>query len=123
MFKHYLQFISNIIDTVKTGKGDITFWDYLGVLGNTFLLVLIIVLIIALAAGCFAGPKYTWGKLVGTVEKTLSDTLLEGKFEKIHALEATLKKRKILFFILLFGAYMPFVVPTFLYVLYLVFHI
>lgn len=123
MFKHYLQFISNIIDTVKTGKGDVTFWDYLGVLGNTFLIVLVIAIIIVLAIGCFAGPKFIWGKLVGTVEKTLSDSLLAKEIDKISAFETTLRRRKILFYVLLFGMYLPFVIPTFLYVLYLVFHI
>lgn len=123
MFTKYLHLISNLIDTIKTGKGNITFLDYLGVLGNTFLLILILCVIVVIAIGCIAGPKFTYGKMIGTLCDKMNGLLQDKKLDEVADLEAKIKKRKIVYYILLFAVYLPFVIPTFLYVLYLVFHI
>lgn len=131
MFSRYLQFINGIIDTLKSGKGELTFFDYLSVLGQTFLLIGVLAIIVAIIFASIGAPKFVWTKTVGKINVKLNELLksLNGTSEDISAyedmdtLEKKLKKSKIVYFILLFAVYIPFIVPTILYVLYLIFHI
>lgn len=128
MFSRYLQFINGIIDTLRSGKGELTFFDYLSVLGQTFLLIGVLAIIVAIIAASIGAPKLVWTKTVGKINVKLNDVLLNDvlnseAYSKIRELENKLKKSKIVYFALLFAVYIPFIVPTILYVLYLIFHI
>lgn len=123
MFAKYLRFIEELINVIKTGEGTLAFTDYLSVLGNTFLLIGVIVVIFGIFYGSFSAPRLVYKKTVGKIYSEFQSLVKNNEIEKIKPFEKRLRNAKIIYFTLFTVVYIPFIIPTILYILYIVFHI
>ena len=120
MFQSYFHLIKELFEKVfHSNGGEVTFLDYLSAVGMGILLLLIVIAIIAGIVGLFFFPYKGYGFFVKNIDSKLSAALENAKYDEIISLEKTRKKRQILYWFLLIVLYVPFAIPTVLYVVYL----
>lgn len=120
MFQSYFHLIKELFEKVfHSNGGEVTFLDYLSAVGMGILLLLIVIAIIAGIAGLFFFPYKGYGFFVKNIDSKLSAALENAKYDEIMSLEKTRKKRQILYWFLLIVLYIPFAIPTVLYIVYL----
>lgn len=120
MFQNYLQLLGDLFEKVfhHTG-GEVTFLDYLSAVGMGILLLLIVVVIIAGTIGLFFFPYKGYSFFVKNINQKLSDAVENGNYEEITSLEKSKRKKSIFYWTCLFVVYVPFAIPTVLYIIYL----
>lgn len=120
MFQSYLQLLRDLFEKVFDHAGGVvTFLDYLQAVGMGILLLLIVVVIIAGIIGLFFFPYKGYGFFVKNINQKLSDAVENGSYEKITLLEKSKRKRSIFYWTCLVVVYVPFAIPTVLYIIYL----
>lgn len=120
MFQSYLQLLRDLFEKVfHHAGGEVTFLDYLSAVGMGILLLLIVVVIIAGIVGLFFFPYKGYGFFIKNVSKKLSDAVENGNYEEITLLEKSKRKRSIFYWTCLVVVYVPFAIPTILYIIYL----
>lgn len=120
MFQSYLQLLRDLFEKVFDHAGGVvTFLDYLQAVGMGILLLLIIVVIIAGIIGLFFFPYKGYGFFVKNINQKLSDAVENGSHEEITLLENSKRKRSIFYWTCLVVIYVPFAIPTVLYIIYL----
>lgn len=121
MFQSYLQLLRDLFSKVfHHAGGEVTFLDYLQAVGMGILLLLIAVVIIAGIVGLFFFPYKGYGFFVKNINQKLSDAVKNGSYyDEITSLEKSKRKRSIFYLTCLVVVYIPFVIPTVLYIIYL----
>ena len=120
MFQSYLQLLRDLFEKVFDHAGGVvTFLDYLQAVGMGILLLLIVAVIIAGIIGLFFFPYKGYGFFVKNINQKLSDAVENGSHEEITLLEKLKRKRSIFYWTCLVIIYVPFAIPTVLYIIYL----
>lgn len=120
MFQSYLQLLRGLFEKVfHHAGGDVTFLDYLQAVGMGILLLLIVVVIIAGIIGLFFFPYKGYGFFVKNINQKLSEAVENGSYDEITSLEKSKRKRSIFYLTCLVVVYIPFAIPTVLYIIYL----
>lgn len=120
MFQSYLQLLRDLFEKVfHHAGGEVTFLDYLQAVGMGILLLLIVAVIIAGIIGLFFFPYKGYGFFVKNINQKLSDAVENGSHEEITLLEKLKRKRSIFYWTCLVVIYVPFAIPTVLYIIYL----
>jgi len=123
MISKYLESLQALFEAIKTGR-DFTFLDYLTTIGLTIsLMAMIVVVVIAVIAMC-VGPKKVYNKFMADLEVKAGEIIASKIYGKEwKELEKKIRNRKIMFAIGIVTLYLPIVIPTILYLCYLIFHI
>lgn len=139
MLKKYLEFLKAVFESITHKGGEITFHDYLSGIGMSIAIVAIIVLFIILLAGGWKFPFYLHKKFIADLKKKKEELvealiaaennpsrekgLLESLENDVTAIDKKISQRTKLFIVGVITLYLPIVIPTILYLTYLVFHI
>lgn len=128
MFNKYFGFIKDLFDSVFRGGETVSFTDYLYVIGFTLaLIVCFAAVVVALFFVC-KGPTFVYKKIVKKVKAEIAEvdnavaTKNYDKYPKdeiseiYNKLNAKFTKRKIYFALGVIFLYIPFVIPTFLFI-------
>lgn len=121
MFQSYLQLVKDLFNKVFSGnQGDVTFLNYMQVVGMGILLLLMMVVIIAGIIGLFFVPYKGYGVWVKNNDAKIQELLDNNQFDQFNILSKKRKKKSILFWLCFIVVYVPFAIPTVLYFIYLV---
>lgn len=125
MFTKYFEVIKTLFEAVFRNSGEnIRFTDYLYVLGFTFALIGGVIAAIAVLALIVILPILVYKKLTKKTHERITEyheKIESGKSEGaligINKEEKILKIKKICFFVSVIFVYMPFVIPTLLFII------
>lgn len=136
MLKKYLEFLKGIFESITHKGGDITFLDYLSGIGMSIAIIALIVLFITLIVGGWKFPRFVYEKFIADLIKKKGDNVDQvviatrsGNTELVKELknnqidlDGQIARRKWIFALGVIVLYVPIIVPTILYLIYLVFH-
>lgn len=114
MFNKYKELIEKLFNSVFKSTEQTTFLDYLNVLKYTALILLNIILVVSLFVGMITIPVLLYKKFVSSIKKIDSKELSLDDFNK---LEKKIFIRNILYWTALIFLYLPFLIPTILYII------
>ena len=128
MFKRYFELVKNLFESISSGSTEVTFGEYLMTIGYTLGIAAIIVIILILVTSSVYGPIAVHKKLFASLVKKRNELCAEGNcaVDQIKEVKEVLKKiriRTILYVLGLVILYIPIMVPTVLYLLYVFVHI
>lgn len=120
MIKKYFEFLQGIFNRITTGGGDFTFGDYLKTIGGTIGILVLVVLCIFVLYFIVKGPYFCYKRFVHPWKKEIEATETQEAYVVAHN---RWRLYQIIYAVLLVVIYIPIVVPTLLYIVYLLFHI
>lgn len=133
MFNKYFDLVKSLFDAVFVKGGSaVHFTDYLKVLGFTLAIIVCVVLILAVLFFVGKGPVAVYKKLTKKINGEIKATekVIETKeygeytaetiFNRYDELLKNLKKRKLAFSAGVVFLYIPFVIPTLLFIFSLI---
>lgn len=137
MLKKYLDFLNKIFESITHKGGNITFADYISGIGMSIAIIAIIMIFIIILIGGWKFPSYVYHKSISGIMKKkeeFADQITEATKkhkldvvnalqEKSDALDTKLAQRRLIFIVGVIALYVPVIIPTILYLLYLIFHV
>lgn len=124
MLRNYGQLIARLFGNLRDGSAEIPFVEFLQIIGNGILLMLVILLMLAIIAGVFWFPIKGYGCFTTETKNALNKLLVSDDADDkvIKNMQHSLAFKKTVYFILLFVIYLPVCIPSILYLLSLLFH-
>lgn len=126
MFSRYSELIKNLFrHIVKPESVEVSFMDYLTVLGQTALILLVLAGMIAVFSIIILIPIWLYKIYISGVKKKMNDllALVQTNQTNIYDLEKckkNIRNRNILYVIIIAVIYIPFMIPTVLFILTLI---
>ena len=135
MFDKYFDLVKALFESVfKTGGERVHIVDYLYVLGFTFALIAALVAVLAILFGFWKAPVAVYKKFVGETEENIDaimKAIVSAEAEKdagklaafkseYDALEEKLTRKRVVFAAGVVLLYLPFVIPTILFIFSLI---
>lgn len=124
MFQKYLSFIQDLFNRIwHGGTEEVTFSAYLQAVGIGILLLASIVAIIAVAVGVLYWlPKHAYRFITVTANKAVNAELNKDKpdYTLVEQLEKKAFRKKFGFITGFIIVYVPVIIPTMLYIIYLI---
>ena len=120
MLQKYQEALKRLFDSVfHSGGGDVSFFDYLSSVGMgiSLLLILLLIVVLVIGVGFVPAKGYKWAYRVShdainkELEKENTDMAVLSK------LKSTARCKMALFWVGLVVVYIPFAIPTVLYIL------
>jgi len=127
MFNRYSELIQKLFNHIVAPESiEISFMDYLTVLWQTLLIILVTVLVVGVFSGVILGPWKAYKKLTFELKKNIAemsgisahDDTFDGK--KLAEYKNKLRKRNIAYGVFIVLLYIPFMIPTVLFVMTLI---
>lgn len=129
MFVKYFDLIKNLFDNVFRNNGnEVNFIDYLYILGYTFALIGVLIVLICVFTGIIALPIFVHKKVIKKDRVKMKELQLQIiKEEKptevfkiskmISNIDRNIVKRNICFVVGIIFLYVPFIIPTALFII------
>lgn len=120
MLQKYQETLKHLLDGVlHSSSGKVTFGDYLNSVGTGIVLLLILLFIVLLVVGVFFVPTKGYKFVHKAAYQTLNEELMKEELDValVKKLESSAKRKMALFWVGFVVLYIPFAIPTVLYIL------